>query len=161
MHSTEASQLAGTLKGLFPMMTPEQLVAAGKALAQRDDPEACRAAIYAYSHDYDQFGVASFIDRLPPRPGDGGMSEHDSRVRQSIDEGNAIERQHEADNDVCERLDDATFDATAKAIIGNMDADIAAMLLKRKTHRQSQWIRSLVAEYARVNGLVQVLEGVR
>ena len=161
MEKKGAAVLVAELKGLMPMLSEQQAFVVRDALMQRDDVLSCLMSIRSYASSYEQFSVAGFLDHLPARPGSETPSVHDSRVRQSIDEGNAIERQHEADNDVCERLDDATFDATAKAIIGNMDADIAAMMLKRKSHRQSQWIRSLVAEYARVNGLVPALEGVR
>lgn len=142
------------LKGLFPMLSETLQIEAGRALKQREDVNLCREAIRAYACSYDQFGLASFIDHLPARPGGDRMSWNDAAYLRTREEGLAIEQAHAADNAVCDRLSDEQYAELASQVMEQMDDDVRGLLSRRKSLRASQWIRSLVAERVRDYGLL-------
>jgi len=159
MLSTQASELAGMLKGLFPMLTETLQIEAGRALMQRDSVEACRNAIRAYACDYEQFSLATFIDRLPPRPCDSVEPWDGADFNRVKAEGDKIQAQHEADEAICNAMSDATFETLARKEIAQFDPDVQAFRCyaphrKVAELRRSRRLTSLVAAHARAHGLI-------
>lgn len=72
--------------------------------------------------------------------------------RKVREHGERIARQHAADNAVCDQLNDAQFASAIRSVADRIDADVREMFKVRG--RKSQLMRSLVAEYARMHGLV-------
>ena len=167
MTETEAVNLTGQLKGLMPMLTIEQGRAVKEALMQREDTALCHSAIKAYACDYEQFSLATFIDRLPARPGENQPAWDRVEYERVRAEGEAIEREQKANRDLCDRLSDDDFARIAREHIALFDKDVRDLpcysVLKTPAQlRKSNYLTSLVAAHARAHGLVQspVLEEV-
>ena len=160
MHLAAASELAGLLKGLFPMLTEALAIEAGRALMQREDIEACRNAIRAYACDYEQFSLATFIDRLPPRPCDTAEPWDRADYLRIKAEREKIQAQQDSDDAICNAMSDATFETLARKEIAKFDPAVQAFRCyspHRKVDdlRRSKHLTSLVAAHARAHGLVR------
>lgn len=148
-----AVELVCELKALMPMVSDQQADLVLKAMMERDDTAACRRAVHGYASSYEQFTVAGFLDHLPPRP-DAGIEPWDVyEYERSKMEGESIEAGRDADNAVCERLDDATYNRIAGEMLATLDAEVADLFRRRKSLRNSQWLRSLVADRVRAEGV--------
>lgn len=154
MTEPEAKNLAGELKGLMPMLTVEQGRAVKESLMQRESIDDCLNAIRAYATDYEQFALATFIDRLPPRPGEDQPAWDQLAYLKNREERQVIERRQLADLALCDELSDADFERIAREQIALFDADVRALYERRKVDalRRSKYLASLVAEHIRVNG---------
>lgn len=159
MNRQNAIDLIGEAKGLFPMMTDEQARVGMELLEERDDPSACRRAIRLYAGDTSQFIIATFKSSLPPKPSSGESWDRRAFL-ESKSTADDIGRKQASDNAVVEQLDDFTFGGIAKLVSPAIDADVREWFVNRG--RKSQVLRSLVADYARVNRIVgsKVLEAV-
>ncbi len=167
MTEPEAKSLAGDLKGLMPMLTIEQGRAVKEALMQRENIADCQNAIRAYACDYEQFSLATFIDRLPARPGENQPAWDRIEYERVRDEGLAIEREQAINRALCDQLSDADFARIAREHIALFDKDVRDLpcysVLKTPAQlRKSHYLTSLVAAHARAHGLVKsrVLEEV-
>ena len=159
MTEPEAKSLTGELKGLMPMLTIEQGRAVKESLMQRDDIELCRNVIKAYACDYEQFSLATFIDRLPPRPCDQAEPWDKAEFNRVKAGRDAIKAQQDEDEAVCNAMSDATFETLARKEIAKFGPDEQAFRCyaphrKVEELRRSRRLTSLVAAHARAHGLV-------
>lgn len=160
MQKSEAAELIAELKGLMPMLTDEQARVSFESVQQRDNAADCRNAIRAYACDYEQFSLATFIDRLPPRPCDDAEPWDKAEFNRVKAERDAIKAQQDEDDAICNDMSDATFETLARAEIAKFEPDVQAFRCyspHRKTDelRRSKRLTSLVAAHARAHGLVR------
>ena len=159
MQKHDAADLIAELKGLMPMLTEEQARVAFEAVMQRESPGDCRNAIRAYACDYEQFSLATFIDRLPPRPCDQAEPWDKAEFNRVKAERDAIKAQQDEDEAICNAMSDATFETLARKEIAKFGPEEQAFRCyapHRKVDelRRSRRLTSLVAAHARAHGLV-------
>ena len=158
MQRTDAAELIAILKGLMPMLTDEQARVAFESVMQRDDIDLCRNAIKAYACDFEQFSLATFIDRLPPRPGDNAPAWDRIEFERVKAERDAIQNQQDADSELCDAMPDETFEKLARDHISRFDPEVQTLRCYSAGRsveqlRKSKYLTSLVAAHARAHGI--------
>lgn len=160
MQRPDAAELIAELKGLMPMLTDEQARVAFESVLQRESPGDCRNAIRAYACDYEQFSLATFIDRLPARPCDAAEPWDRAEFNRVKAERDAIKAQQDEDESICNAMSDATFETLARQEIAKFDPAVQSFRCysphrKVSDLRRSKHLTSLVAAHARAHGLVR------
>lgn len=155
MELSSAATIVGELKGLMPMLTEEQARVACEMVQEQPNPIDTHRAMVAYAMNHQQFTLASFRAALPPIP-EGRDAWDRSAYDETKAKGDEIARRRMDDNSLCDRLDDSQFDAAAKIAFDSLDADTRT-LIAHKPRRNSQVIRSLVADYVRVHRITPAL----
>lgn len=135
MHQLEAAELAALVKGLFPMLTDQQADGVFEALLERSDHAACRNAIKSYAASYDQLGLASFRNHLPPPAREHAPASMIDATSAKLDlyraKAREIDQEHAANSKtIAEAPPDLVARVTSR-ILENMDPELAAFYRRR------------------------------
>lgn len=153
----EAIELVGALKGLMPMLTDHQAAMVVNFIVSTFAPVDWVAVFRRYACENEQFNISTFRNTFVSMQESGNA--WDRRAYENTRaEAERIGASNAADNAACEALSDQQFNDAADSILSQLEPDLAAFL-RRRPGRKQQFIRSKVAEYARMHGWLQATAG--